>query len=163
MSEKIEVEKEESDSLSSVYEVGYIMVPTIAEENLGAEVISLKDSLLEKGVVFVSEEYPKLMELAYEMVCSIANKKQKFSSGYFGWLKFECEAGQTKGIKKLLDSNEKLVRFLFIKTVRENTMSTKRFYNRQEGTKRHFTPKVEETVPINEETLDKEIEALVAE
>ena len=41
-------------------------------------------------------------------------------------------------------------------------MSVKRTYSKQDGGKRRFTPKVEETEKINEETIDKEIDALVA-
>lgn len=145
----------------SVYEVGYIMVPTIAEEGLGAEVTAFKDMLLENGVTFISDEYPKMIELAYEMSRSIANKKQKFSYGYFGWVKFECTGAEAKVIKDLLDKNEKLVRYLLIKTVRENTMSPKRTFSKAEGSKRKFTPKEEVSVPINEEVIDKEIDALV--
>jgi len=153
--------EEEKEVRLSVYEVGYLMVPTIAEENLGEEVTSFKDMFIEKGAVFISDEYPKLMELAYEMTRSILNKKQKFSYGYFGWVKFECTTATARIIKDLLDKNEKLVRYLMIKTVRESTMSVKRPYGKQDGSKRRFTRKVEEVEVINEETIDKEIDALV--
>ena len=154
-------EENENVGRNGVYEVGYIMVPSIAEENLGGEVSSFKDSLTNLGVSFISDEYPKMMELAYEMTRSIENKKQKFSYGYFGWVKFECNTEAAKVIKEALDKNEKLVRYLMIKTVRESTMSQRRAYGKQEGAKRHFTPKVEENVPLNEEVIDKEIDALV--
>jgi ribosomal protein S6 len=152
---------EEKEIRLSVYEVGYLMVPTIAEENLGGEVTTFKDIFLENGATFISDEYPKLIELAYIMSRSINNKKQKFSYGYFGWVKFECDTDKAKIIKGILDKNEKLVRFLMIKTVRENTMSVKRTYSRQDGNKRRYTLKVEEVEKINEETIDKEIDALV--
>lgn len=150
-----------TDSKYSIYEVGYIMLPSIPEENLGGDVTVFKDSLAEMGATFISDEYPKMMELAYEMSRSIANKKQKFSYGYFGWVKFECGAESARVIKDSLDKNEKLVRFLMIKTIRGNTMSTKRAYGKQDGFKRRSTPKSEESLPINEETIDKEIDALV--
>jgi ribosomal protein S6 len=152
---------EEKEVKLGVYEVGYIMLPTIAEENLGEEVTLFKDMFIEKGATFISDEYPKLIELAYEMSRSIANKKQKFSYGYFGWVKFECSTEQAKVIKDILDKNEKLVRYLMIKTVRENTMSVKRAYGKQDGVKRRPAQKQEEVLPINEEVIDKEIEALV--
>jgi ribosomal protein S6 len=136
------------------------MIPSVAEENLGGEVTNFKDSLIEKGVVFISDEYPKMIELAYEMSRSIANKNQKFLYGYFGWVKFECATSQALVIKEMLDKNEKLIRFLLIKTVRESTMSSKRAYGKQDG-KRRSTPKAEESLPINEEIIDKEIDALV--
>ena len=152
---------EEVDVKSSIYEVGYIMLPSIPEENLGGEVTAFKDSLAEMGATFISDEYPKMMELAYEMSRSIANKKQKFSYGYFGWVKFECSTESARVIKDSLNKNEKLVRFLMIKTIRASTMSTKRAYGKQDGFKRRSTPKSEESLPINEETIDKEIDALV--
>jgi len=151
----------DTDVKSSIYEVGYIMVPSIPEENLGGEVSSFKDSLAEMGATFISDEYPKMIELAYEMSRSIQNKKQKFSYGYFGWVKFECSTLAGKVIKDALDKNEKLVRYLMIKTVRESTMSSKRPYGNKDGYKRRSSPKAEESLPINEETIDKEIEALV--
>lgn len=161
--EEISEEEKDISPVLSVYEIGYLMVPTIPEEGLGAEVTLFKDSLLEKGVIFISDEYPKLIELAYEMIRSIDNKKQKFSYGYFGWVKFECTPTEAKEIKSFLEKNEKLIRYLMIKTVRENTMSVKRTYNKQDGSKRKVFSRPEETEVINEETIDKEIEALVVE
>ncbi len=61
---------EEKEIRLSVYEVGYLMLPTIAEENLGGEVTLFKDMFIENGAVFISDEYPKLIELAYEMTRS---------------------------------------------------------------------------------------------
>ena len=160
--EVVEVIDDLNEAKGSVYEVGYIMVPTIAEENLGGEVTAFKDMLTEHGATFISDEHPKMMELSYEMSRSIANKRQKFSYGYFGWVKFECTPVQAKVVKDILDKNEKLVRYLLIKTVRENTMSPKRPYGKTEGgMRRKFTPKEEVSGPINEETIDKEIDALV--
>lgn len=162
---KTEVEteeiSEEKEFRLSVYEVGYLMVPTIAEENLGSEVTLFKDMFTENGAVFISDEYPKLIELAYEMSRTINNKKQKFSYGYFGWVKFECDTLQAQVIKGILDKNEKLVRFLMIKTVRENTMSVKRSYGKQDGRSRRPVQKIEVSEVINEETIDREIDALV--
>ena len=157
---KEEVVVEEKDVKTSIYEVGYLMVPSIPEENLGGEVTSFKDFLSSHGAVFISDEYPKLIELAYEMTRSVNNKKQKFSYGYCGWVKFECSTSGAQEIKEALDKNEKIIRYLLVKTVRENTMSVKRVYNRQDS-KRKVAPRAEETEKVSEETIDKEIDALV--
>jgi ribosomal protein S6 len=157
------MENESTVSRLGIYEVGYLFLPSIAEENLGGEVTEFKDLLTSKGAVLVSDEYPRMMELAYEMARSIANKKQKFSYGYFGWVKFEASTDVAVAIKDFCEKNEKFIRFLMIKTVRENTMSSKRAYGKSEGMKRKSASKPEEALPINEETIDKEIEALVVE
>ena len=155
---------EEKEIRNGIYEIGYLMVPTIAEENVGGEVTAFKDMLTGYGVAFVSDEYPKMMELAYEMTTMIANKKVKFNHGYFGWVKFECTRSAIGEIKIALDKSEKFVRYLIVKTVRESTLAPKRAYGKEGGVKRH-TKKVSEEAPqaINEETIDKDIDALVVE
>ncbi len=160
---------EEKEAKMTVYEVGYLLVPTIAEENVGGEVTLLKDMLSANGAQFISDEYPKMIELAYEMSRTILNKKAKFTTGYFGWIKFEMTAEGILKAKDSLDKNESIIRFLLIKTVRESTMSPKRAYTKTEGgagIKRRTTTKSADAVeagPINEETIDKDIEALVVE
>ena len=162
MSKEIVEEKVEvKDSNVEIYEIGYLFVPTIAEENLGAEVTAFKDYLTEKGVSFISDEYPKMLELAYEMSRSINNKKQKFSYGYFGWIKFECGTKEAKVIKEDLDKNEKFIRYLMVKTVRANTMSPKKAYGKSDATKRRSAPVATPSTPASEEVIDKEIDALV--
>lgn len=159
---------EEKEAKMTVYEVGYLFVPTIAEENVGGEVTKLKDMLSENGAQFISDEYPKLIELAYEMSRNISNKKVKFTTGYFGWIKFEMSAEDVLKAKDMLDKDESIIRFLLIKTVRESTMAPKRAYTKQDGSKRRTTktstdtPPAEEQ-PIDEETIDQDIDALVVE
>jgi len=153
----------ESKARVGVYEIGYLMVPSIAEESLGAEVTAFKDSLSEKNVTFISDEYPRMMELAYEMSRSIENKKQKFSYGYFGWVKFEATTEAAVEIKDMMDKNEKVIRYLMIKTVRENTMSAKRAYKTDGPRRKPVTKTDAEQAPIDEEAVDKEIDSLVLE
>ena len=158
----------ENDVKMDIYEVGYLLVPSIADENVGGEVTRLKDSLSLHGAVFISDEYPKLIDLAYQMARTVLNKKQKFDKGYFGWVKFEMPKDEALKAKEMLNMDESLIRFIFIKTVRESTLSPKRSYTNTDGRKKTFlAPKVKvEEGPkeeINEETIDKDIDALVVE
>ncbi len=157
--------KEEADNPQEVYEVGYLILPSISEENIEEEVVNLKNSISETGASFISEEPPSLIGLAYEMTRTIGNKKHRFNNGYFGWIKFEIEAKKIREIKEVLDKNEKLIRFLLIKTVRESTLSPKRSYLKQESAKRKTASNQDEkekAEPIDEEAIDKEIEALIS-
>lgn len=152
----------EKETQGKIYEVSYLLVPSISEENLGAEVSTLKDSLLNFGVIMISDEYPKMIDLAYEMCRSISNKNVRFTQGYFGWFKFEASPEKVSLINEMFDKNEKIIRYLLIKTVRENTMFQKRVY-KPENSRRRIVNKTEESGPINEEVIDKEIDALVVE
>jgi ribosomal protein S6 len=153
----------EKEAKMTVYEVGYLLVPTIAEENVGGEVTALKDMLASKGAQFISDEFPKMMELAYEMARDIANKKNKFTTGYFGWVKFELPTANAIEVKETIARNESIIRFLMIKTVRENTLSPKRTYTKDATKRKAPVADATPAEPMSEETIDKEIDALVLE
>jgi len=148
-----------------IYELGYIMLPLIEEKNLAEEVGNLKAMIDGLGAQSISEEFPRLIELAYEMTKVIENKNNHFNTGYFGWMKFELDPSMIGELEAKLKHNEKFVRFLLIKTVRENTMSPKKSFSRvSEMKKRNMTKPEGEVAPvINKEEIDKQIDALVSD
>jgi ribosomal protein S6 len=152
--------------LMQVYELGFHIVPTIAEEKV-ANVFGDIKSLLEKnGAVFISEEYPKMRPLAYAMLKNEAGKNEKFNFAYFGWVKYELPKEAAAEVKNKLEKNKEILRFLVIKTVRENTL-----YGHKLPRKDNEKPEaivaadvpVEEIIMATEEEIDKTIEELVVE
>ncbi len=147
------------ESGSRVYELGYLLVGTMPEENVAAKVGAIKDLVEGKGAVSISEEFPRLITLGYEMSRPIGNKKSWFNEGYFGWMKFEADPATTEEMSAILKRDEDVLRFLLIKTVRENTIAGKRAMG--SGMKRPAR-KVEnaEETPIDEAEIEKKLEEL---
>ncbi len=154
--------KEKNDT-QTVYEFSYLLVPTISEDGLAAEFTSIKDRIVASGAAPISEEHPKKMELAYEMRLMVAGKSARFNEAYFGWIKFDLAPEKLVDLEKSFARDEKIIRYLLIKTVRENTMSQKKMFVRSDVAKKRYVPKKEDVdaTPIDKETLDKEIDALV--
>lgn len=153
----------EIDANSRVYELGYLLVPTITEEDLPTVYGNLKELVASFGGVYISDDMPKMINLAYRMTKVIANVRNKFNTAYFGWIKFTMDSDKILELKKKLDLDSNLVRFLILKTVKENTIAAKRFV-RGENHRRPMTKKTdggEPVIPINKEEIDKEIDALV--
>lgn len=151
------------DANSRVYELGYLLVPTIPETDLPVIYGNLKELVSSLGGVAISDEMPKMIPLAYAMLKVIANVRNKFKTAYFGWVKFTMDSDKILELKKKLDLDPNLIRFLILKTVKENTIATKRFV-RGETHRRPMYKKNENNetvVPINKEEIDKEIDALV--
>lgn len=150
----------EQNSEMRVYELGYLLLPTLGEEHVPAEVTALKDIIGKSGGVFVAEDFPRFIELAYRMERTIANRKEKFTHAYFGWTKFEMNPEAADALDKELVRNEKLVRHIMFRTVRENTIASRKPF-RSESRKKvdDAEPKVE----INKEEVDAQIDALVVE
>lgn len=159
-----EISTQEGDLNSRVYELGYLFVPTITEEDLPVKYDALKELVLSfKGEV-ISDEMPKMMNLAYPMVKVVSNVRSKFNTAYFGWIKFAMDSEKVTELKKNLDLNPLVIRFLILKTVKENTIASKRFI-RGDVYKRPMAKKNgenETATPINKEEIDKEIDALIA-
>jgi ribosomal protein S6 len=141
-----------------IYEASFLLVPFLSEEDLANQVTAIKSNLESLGAISISEDYPKLINLAYTMDRVISNKRQKFNSAFFGWVKFEANPDALKQIKEWFERNENVIRFLTVKTVRENTMSSIKFARK---TRKPGATKTEAPVEINKEEIDKQIEALV--
>jgi len=149
-----------------VYEVGYLFVPNISQEELPANYGNLKELVSSFGGHIISDEMPKIINLAYPMIKVISNIHTKFTTAYFGWVKFEIDPARVLELKKKLDLSSNIIRFLIIKTVKENTIATKRFVYRDGAHRKTVAKNGEEAsaenTEINKEEIDKEIDAMVA-
>jgi ribosomal protein S6 len=156
----------ESEKKAQIYEVGYLLLPSLPQEEIGVVYTSLKDLVLELKGELVSDEMPKLIDLSYMISKVINNIRTKFINAYFGWIKFEMNTDSVSELKNKLSLNENVLRFLIFKTVRENTIASKKFSSREGGfKKRTFSKKEEnngESIEINKEEIDKEIDAMVS-
>ena len=156
--------KEETEANSKVYEFGYLLVPTIAQDDAPINYGNLKELVSSFGGEVISDEMPKMINLAYSISKVTSNVRSKFTTAYFGWIKFTMSPAKVLELKKSLDLDPKIIRFLLLKTVKENSIAAKRFA-RGETYKRPIMKKSAENetaVPINKEEIDKEIDALVA-
>ena len=155
----------EVETNSRIYEVGYLLASTLSDEEVPVKYGNLKDLIVSLGGEIISDEMPKMISLAYLMSKVTQNVRNKFDSAYFGWVKFEINPEKVLELKKKLDVDSNFVRFLILKTVRENTIAAKRFVHK-DFRRRISTIKKEGenevVVPINKEEIDKEIDAMVA-
>ncbi len=149
----------------TVYEVGYHIVPAVSPETLPKEVDAIKAFLEKQGATVISEEFPKTRVLAYPMVKVVGQSRHTYETAHFGWIKFEAPKESAAEIEKFFQANEKVLRHLLIKTVRENTLYGAKILP-QEGDAREDAPKEaakEAKAPAAApEDLDKSIEKLVA-
>jgi ribosomal protein S6 len=166
----MEIHETTTDSRVKVYEVGYLLIPTIPEEHLAAEVQNIKAIIEKNEGVFITEDFPKLRPLAYTMRKSATGQNLKFTNAYFGWIKFEVNPSMIPTVQVGLEKNLNLLRFMLIGTVRENTLYTQRVVYRPAGEGALATDKIEEgqeaeapKEKMSEEEIDKTIENLVVE
>ncbi|MDO8575535.1 MAG: 30S ribosomal protein S6 [bacterium] len=151
-----------------IYEIGYIIVPTVPEEKVTGEVSSITSLITDhKGEVIGSESAEK-KALAYEMIKKIGTTNHRFKEGYFGWVKFEMPQDEIAKVKVSLDANKNVLRFLLINTIRENTYlgeNAKSLVRELEGVVLGTEDgvKVAEVIvaPASPEAIDKSIDDMV--
>lgn len=111
-----------SEDALTVYEVSYLLLPSVQMEQIQSKALALKEMITSLGGLVISDENPVLIDLSYTMTKVVVSVRHKVSSGYFGWIKFEISKEGIMAVKKNLDANPEILRFLIIKTVRENTL-----------------------------------------
>ncbi len=169
---------EEKGDTGTIYEVSYLFLPSLASEQVPAKAAALKEMLTSASGAIISDENPILIDLAYPMTKIVGVIRHKVTSGYFGWVKFEMPktetsagiAGGINSIKKALDNNPEIIRYLIIKTVRENTllegkMKLRKDMPAQTGEKSQKEEDLEnanpESAKVTTEEIDKSIDELV--
>ena len=151
---------------SKIYEIGYHIVPLVAQDNVPAEATKLKFEIEKHKGTIISEETPKLRVLAYEIPKMVSGNKHNFDKAYFGWIKFEALGDAIGKIKEFLEHEENILRFLLIKTVRESTLApmqrivTSMRAERDRAPREALKEKVDKK-PASVEEIDKSIEKLL--
>ncbi len=158
---------ENKEDAQRVYEVGYLLLPSIPEERLSESVDAVKKMIADASGTIISQGDPQFRNLSYEMVKTIGTRNEKFRTAYFGWIKFETDAENIIPLQEKLRMTDAILRFLLIKTVREDTLSS--FARAEEieaespdedGSVSDIDTDTDATAP--DEELDKSIDELVA-
>lgn len=159
-------EHKDTGEKSNVYEAGYHLLPALSDENISEEVRSLKAMLDGVQAVIVSEGYPESLDLEYTISKKVQGKRMDANQAFFGWIKFEAPTTAIKAIDSYLSSRENILRFIIVKTIKENTMlasklqmAAKKEADDLEASKAGEAAKIE--TPASPEEIDKSIDALV--
>lgn len=153
-----------------VYEIGFHLAPIVGEDNIAHEVSLIRDALDKIKAEVVSEDLPRLCPLAYPISKVIKGAKRTFKEAYFGWIKFEADGEDMASLKEVVEKLENILRFLIIKTVRDNTLYGPKFATKEQikgAMKKDEEEVIDAGLPEKEkpalsaEELDKTIDDLV--
>lgn len=156
-------EVQEASDLT-VYEVGFHIVPKVAEGDVPAEVEKIKKILASHGASVIAEEAPRMIQLSYDMARKAAGRREMFTKAYFGWVKFEAQAVEAEAIGKEVATIETVLRSILITTVRESTLSKKVFVSEHLSHETIRKPEMAKEGPkMTEAEIDSAVEGLVGE
>lgn len=156
------------------YEFAFHILPTATEGEVGSAFESIKAHIAKAGEI-TNEEAPERIELAYPIVKSMEGKNRKFSSAYFGWVRFKLEGEKLGELIEELSSVNMLLRHLLIKLTREEVAQPFRFHENRKSVKMvevvneepevmsEVQTEVEENVEVSAAALDESLEKITGE
>lgn len=103
---------------SRVYEVSYLLVPSLDEAGRSSAVDALRAHVEGKGGTIISEVYPELIELSYPMDHITAGKRTSVRSAFFGWMFVELDPGEAPTVKSAVEGEGSVIRSLLVQTSR---------------------------------------------
>jgi len=121
MTENIESTKEGF----KVYELGIHLLPSLSEADVQIEFSKIKSNIEKLDGEIISESIPQMFNLAYEIPKTLKAQKKWYETAYFGWVKFELDSSKLAVFEKFVKELEETLRYLIVKTVRENTLVAK--------------------------------------
>ncbi|MCA9367650.1 30S ribosomal protein S6 [Candidatus Kaiserbacteria bacterium] len=133
------------------YELAFHVLPTVAEGEVPTVFQNLKDMITKAGGTITGEETPARFELAYEIVKYLEGRNRKFSSAYFGWIRFTVEADKLAEVSQNVDATKELLRHLLIRLTKVEEENP--FYFHEALAK---LEKKTETVNLDEAPADEE-------
>ena len=159
------------DDRISVYEIGYLVAGSVAEENVSLEAEKVKSIITKAGASVIADELPHLEQLAYTMrVKTVSGSYEKYDKAYFGWIKFELSSSVVESVKKSVELVPTVLRMILLSTTKENTYLGKRASQIAAAImpKRVMEPGVvidekKDVAPISIEDMDKSIDDMVKE
>jgi len=153
------------------YELAFHVLPTVAEGEVAQVFASIKDIITTGGGEIFDEEEAKRFDLAYEIVKPLEGKNRRFSSAYFGWVRFKSESSQVLDIMKEVDAHSQILRSLLVRLTAKEEANPFRFHEALDLSKvRNIEVPVEaeavlelktekeEDTPVDEDKIDEALE-----
>ena len=158
MTEK-EIQIETDESPRSHYELGYLLLPTISEEDLPGEAAHVRE-MIEKNGTIISGAAPIEKHLAYEITKRVGVKNLRFQKAYFGHFIFQATSDGMADIREAVKKHDRILRSLLIVRTKESLVAPTRRIPRSPESRPKRSE--EKSTPMNEAEVDKEIEKMVA-
>lgn len=99
----------------AAYELACHVLPTVAEGEVTAVFDRIKTAITAIGGQIVNEEAPARFDLAYEIVQYLEGRNRKFSSAYFGWVRFTASPERIAEINEVVENSKEVLRYLLIR------------------------------------------------
>ncbi len=128
---EVTIEGNEVDLAS--YECAFHILPTVAEGEVTSVTEELQTLIKKAGGEIFDTEAPERFELAYEIDKYLEGKYRKFTSAYFGWIRFTLAPAALAELTEGIDDHKMLLRYLLVRLTKVEEASPFRFHEALES------------------------------
>lgn len=138
-----------ADDLDEVvsYELAFHVLPTVAEGEVPTVFADVKQLITKDGGEIFDEEAPERFDLAYEIEKVLEGKHRKFTSAYFGWVRFKAQPDTIEQMLSELEHRTDILRHLLIRLTRKEEENPFRFHEAIKDQKMVSSVEESEVVP----------------
>ncbi len=133
------------------YELAFHVLPTVAEGEVATVFATIKNHLTKAGAELFDEETPARFDLAYEIDKYLEGRNRKFTSAYFGWVRFKLEPAKLAEVTETVEGMKELLRHLLIRLTKVEEAHPFYFHEA-------IASKKVETIDVDEIEADVEVE-----
>ncbi len=153
------------------YECAFHILPTVAEGEVPQALEGIKAHITAVGGSIFDEELPERIDLVYPIVKHLEGKNRKFTSAYFGWVRFTMNPEHMEHLLEELGHDTNVLRHLLIKLTKEEEAHPFRYHEARKSLKMVETVNEGDTVgeapveaetaaPVEEKALDASLERI---
>ncbi|MEN9920653.1 MAG: hypothetical protein RL538_546 [Candidatus Parcubacteria bacterium] len=135
---------------AQAYELAFHVLPTVAEGEVKTVFDTIKAEITKLGGTLREEEAPARFELAYEIVKHLEGRNRKFSSAYFGWVRFELDAEKVATLTTEVEHMKEILRYLVTRLTKVEEENPFYFHPA-------IADRVVETIEISSEEVAEEV------
>ena len=106
-----------------VYELGYLILPSIPEDGIPSVTAKIKALIEKVGAKEIDGEEPMKTDLAYSMTKTVGASRYVVNDAYIGWTKFELDPSEALNLKASIEKVDEVLRFLLIKAPKESNFT----------------------------------------
>ncbi|MEX2515257.1 MAG: 30S ribosomal protein S6 [Candidatus Paceibacterota bacterium] len=106
--------KTDTNENITIYEVGFLLAPTIPEDQVKAIETDMHEQITDAGGDIVASQSPEMRELSYEIEVKDEGEKRQFSRGQFGWVQFNLKPHQVDDVEKIFITADDVIRHLLV-------------------------------------------------
>jgi len=108
-------ENKKAEEGSALYEAGFILVPSLAEEKLSEGAATIRTLVEKANGSVVSEDFPKLRPLAYNISRRDESSKNTYSEAFFGAIRFYLASAEIESFEKAIQNLPFVLRSVIFK------------------------------------------------